>query len=145
MKIPVALELRGFLIGGSNKARKTPSKNRRKTAWKIFYLKIVTLLLLQKSKTPETKALQGLLVGPIGLEPTTSCMSSKHSNQLSYEPDCFDTLTDHFRLVKVCWRDCLFNQWTFHPYKKSVNISPPEVILGINASFRVLRFKFAIL
>lgn len=35
-------------------------------------LKTVTFLLLQKLKTPETTAFQGLLVGAIGLEPTTS-------------------------------------------------------------------------
>ena len=36
---------------------------------------------------PETSAYTSRVVGPIRLELTTSCMSSKRSNQLSYEPD----------------------------------------------------------
>lgn len=35
-------------------------------------LKTVTFLLPQKSKTPENTSFQGLMVGAIGLEPTTS-------------------------------------------------------------------------
>ena len=44
------------------------------------------------------KILVVFLVGAIELESTTSCMSSKHSNQLSYVPKDLNILT-YFPLI----------------------------------------------
>ena len=45
------------------------------------------------------------LVGTTGVEPVTSCLSSKRSNQLSYAPSSFDK--KNYTLTRGNWQDFL--------------------------------------
>ena len=63
------------------------------------------ILTLPKRKTHSEVPLSGLVVEIVGVEPTTPCLQSRCSSQLSYTPECGCKDATKFRILQIFLHD----------------------------------------
>ena len=81
--------------------RYPPTIRHRRTAEKWGGVQCGYILTHPKRKTHSEEILSGLLVEIVGVEPTTPCLQSRCSSQLSYTPECGCKDATLFRILQI--------------------------------------------